>query len=64
MLSKRAVEKHITSIFLKLGLTHVSVSEEVSKRVMATLMFLSDRDLLLDKESATPSRSRPHRHHH
>jgi DNA-binding NarL/FixJ family response regulator len=49
VLSKRAVEKHITSIFLKLGLDNISVSEEVSKRVMATLMFLSDRDLLLDK---------------
>jgi DNA-binding NarL/FixJ family response regulator len=38
-LTKRAVEKHINSIFLKLGLAD---SEDVSKRVKATLMFLSD----------------------
>src|SRR5208282_3782410 len=43
-LSKRAVEKHITGIFLKLGLTHEAESDEVSKRVMAVLTFLSDRD--------------------
>ena len=40
-LTKRAVEKHINSIFLKLGLANV---EDVSKRVTATLMFLSDAD--------------------
>jgi DNA-binding NarL/FixJ family response regulator len=39
VLSKRAVEKHINSIFLKLGL---GFSEDVSKRVKATLMFLSE----------------------
>lgn len=60
VLSKRAVEKHLTGIFLKLGLTHASESDEVSKRVMAVLMFLSDRDLLSAEEPATPSRSRPH----
>jgi DNA-binding NarL/FixJ family response regulator len=38
-LTKRAVEKHINSIFLKLGLGD---SEDVSKRVKATLMFLAD----------------------
>jgi DNA-binding NarL/FixJ family response regulator len=38
-LTKRAVEKHINSIFLKLGLAD---SEDVSKRVKATLLFLSD----------------------
>jgi DNA-binding NarL/FixJ family response regulator len=38
-LTKRAVEKHINSIFLKLGLSDV---EDVSKRVTAALMFLSD----------------------
>jgi DNA-binding NarL/FixJ family response regulator len=38
-LTKRAVEKHINSIFLKLGLAD---AEDVSKRVKATLMFLSD----------------------
>jgi DNA-binding NarL/FixJ family response regulator len=38
VLTKRAVEKHINSIFIKLGLAR---SEEVSKRVKATLMFLA-----------------------
>jgi DNA-binding NarL/FixJ family response regulator len=39
VLTKRAVEKHINSIFTKLGL---AAAEDVSKRVKATLMFLSD----------------------
>jgi DNA-binding NarL/FixJ family response regulator len=39
VLSKRAVEKHVNSIFMKLGL---AASEDVSKRVKATLMFLAD----------------------
>ena len=39
VLSKRAVEKHINSIFFKLGL---SETEDVSKRVTATLAFLSE----------------------
>jgi DNA-binding NarL/FixJ family response regulator len=39
VLTKRAVEKHINSIFLKLGLAD---ADDVSKRVKATLMFLSD----------------------
>jgi DNA-binding NarL/FixJ family response regulator len=38
-LTKRAVEKHINSIFMKLGLAD---AEDVSKRVKAALMFLSD----------------------
>jgi DNA-binding NarL/FixJ family response regulator len=38
-LTKRAVEKHINSIFLKLGLADV---HDVSKRVKATLMFLAE----------------------
>jgi DNA-binding NarL/FixJ family response regulator len=38
-LTKRAVEKHINSIFLKLGLAD---TEDVSKRVKAALMFLAD----------------------
>jgi DNA-binding NarL/FixJ family response regulator len=41
VLSKRAVEKHINSIFLKLNLSEV---EDVSKRVKAALMFLADED--------------------
>jgi DNA-binding NarL/FixJ family response regulator len=39
VLTKRAVEKHINSIFMKLRLAD---AEDVSKRVKATLMFLSD----------------------
>jgi DNA-binding NarL/FixJ family response regulator len=39
VLTKRAVEKHINSIFTKLRLAE---SEDVSKRVKATLMFLAD----------------------
>jgi DNA-binding NarL/FixJ family response regulator len=39
VLTKRAVEKHINSIFLKLNL---SDSEDVSKRVKAALLFLAD----------------------
>ena len=40
-LTKRAVEKHINSIFLKLNLSY---SEDVSKRVKATLLFLAEAD--------------------
>ena len=39
VLSKRAVEKHIHSIFMKLGLTG---EVEVSKRVKAALLYLAD----------------------
>jgi DNA-binding NarL/FixJ family response regulator len=42
VLSKRAVEKHINSIFLKLGL---GFADDVSKRVKATLMLLSESEL-------------------
>jgi DNA-binding NarL/FixJ family response regulator len=38
-LTKRAVEKHINSIFLKLGLAD---AHDVSKRVKATLMLLAE----------------------
>ena len=40
VLTKRAVEKHINSIFMKLNLAY---AEDVSKRVKATLLFLADR---------------------
>jgi DNA-binding NarL/FixJ family response regulator len=40
VLTKRAVEKHINSIFMKLGL---SDEEDVAKRVKATLLFLADQ---------------------
>jgi DNA-binding NarL/FixJ family response regulator len=39
VLTKRAVEKHINAIFLKLGLAD---AQDVSKRVKAALLFLSD----------------------
>ena len=41
VLTKRAVEKHINSIFLKLNL---SEAEDVSKRVKAALVFLTADD--------------------
>ena len=41
VLTKRAVEKHINSIFMKLGLAS---SDDVSKRVKATLLFLAEAE--------------------
>ena len=40
VLTKRAVEKHVNGIFLKLGLSR---SEDVSRRVKAALIFLAQR---------------------
>ena len=40
-LTKRAVEKHINAIFLKLGLTEAT---DVSRRVKAALIYLSEGD--------------------
>jgi DNA-binding NarL/FixJ family response regulator len=40
-LTKRAVEKHINAIFLKLGL---SQAEDVARRVKAALIYLAERD--------------------
>jgi DNA-binding NarL/FixJ family response regulator len=40
-LTKRAVEKHINAIFLKLGLSQV---EDVSRRVKAALIYLADAE--------------------
>jgi DNA-binding NarL/FixJ family response regulator len=42
-LTKRAVEKHINAIFLKLGLAN---AEDVSKRVKAALMLLAESGTL------------------
>jgi len=42
VLTKRAVEKHINAIFLKLNLSHSQAAEEVSPRVKATLVFLAE----------------------
>lgn len=41
VLSKRAVEKHVNSIFSKLGL---SQSQDASRRVKAALLFLSEEE--------------------
>jgi DNA-binding NarL/FixJ family response regulator len=41
VLTKRAVEKHIHAIFLKLGLTYATA---VSPRVKATLIYLAEND--------------------
>jgi DNA-binding NarL/FixJ family response regulator len=41
VIAEQSVEKHIHSIFLKLGLTW---QPEVNRRVMAVLMFLSERE--------------------
>src|SRR3954452_4598330 len=40
-LTKRSVEKHINSIFMKLGLRD---ADDVSRRVKATLMFLAEQE--------------------
>jgi len=50
-LSKRAVEKHINAIFMKLELPE---SEDVSRRVKAALLFLAD-----DANSRPPPDLRP-----
>jgi DNA-binding NarL/FixJ family response regulator len=44
-LTKRAVEKHINAIFVKLGLAHAD-DVTVSKRVKATLMLLAENGVL------------------
>lgn len=41
VLTKRAVEKHINAIFLKLGLT---AATDVSRRVKAALIYLAERN--------------------
>jgi DNA-binding NarL/FixJ family response regulator len=41
VLTKRAVEKHINAIFLKLGL---SQAEDVARRVKAALIYLAEHD--------------------
>src|SRR5947209_3716386 len=41
VLTKRAVEKHINAIFMKLGLAE---AHDVSRRVKAALLFLSETD--------------------
>jgi DNA-binding NarL/FixJ family response regulator len=41
VLTKRAVEKHINAIFLKLGLTYAT---DVSRRVKAALIYLAEQE--------------------
>ena len=50
-LTKRAVEKHINSIFMKLNLRE---SEDTSRRVKAALIYLSDIDTAATAEQRTP----------
>ena len=45
VLTKRAVEKHINSIFLKLNLSHSPAAEDVSPRVKAALLFLAESEV-------------------
>ena len=51
VLSKRAVEKHINAIFLKLNLSHSSSADDVSPRVKATLLYLAEAD---DRQPVQP----------
>jgi DNA-binding NarL/FixJ family response regulator len=44
VLTKRAVEKHINAIFLKLNLSHSQSAEDLSPRVKAALVFLAQSD--------------------
>jgi DNA-binding NarL/FixJ family response regulator len=53
VLTKRAVEKHINSIFMKLNLAG---APDVSSRVKAALMFLTDAESLPSSPSASPRR--------
>jgi DNA-binding NarL/FixJ family response regulator len=53
VLTKRAVEKHVNAIFLKLGLTHAVDADDVSKRVKAALIYLAEGDLR-EADSARP----------
>jgi DNA-binding NarL/FixJ family response regulator len=48
VLTKRAVEKHINAIFLKLNLSHAQDAGDVSPRVKAALLFLSEPDVGLE----------------
>src|SRR4051794_2645934 len=55
VLTKRAVEKHINSIFMKLGLAN---SDDVSKRVKATLLFLAETDWELQAQPSAEPKTR------
>jgi DNA-binding NarL/FixJ family response regulator len=51
VLTKRAVEKHVNSIFSKLDLPE---TQDVSRRVMATLIFLAEEDQRPERPPAHP----------
>ncbi len=53
VLTKRAVEKHINAIFMKLNLAG---SPDVSSRVKATLLFLAEADSLPRQTDQAPKR--------
>ena len=42
VLSKSSIEKHVNSIFVKLGLVD---ADDISKRVKAALVFLAEAEL-------------------
>lgn len=44
VLTKRAIEKHINAIFLKLGLTYAADADGVAKRVKAALIYLAEAE--------------------
>ena len=44
VLTKRAVEKHINAIFLKLNLSHSENAQDVSPRLKAARLFLAETD--------------------
>jgi DNA-binding NarL/FixJ family response regulator len=44
VLTKRAVEKHINSIFMKLDLSYAADADDISKRVKAVLIWLAEGD--------------------
>ncbi len=50
-LTKRAVEKHINAIFMKLNLRE---SEDTSRRVKAALIYLADVDTVATTEQRSP----------
>jgi DNA-binding NarL/FixJ family response regulator len=51
VVTKRAVEKHVNAIFSKVDLPN---SEEVSRRVKATLIFLDEQDDAADTPESAP----------
>ncbi|MBN8866464.1 MAG: response regulator transcription factor [Solirubrobacterales bacterium] len=44
VLTKRAIEKQVNAIFLKLGLTYAPDADQIAKRVRAALIFLSESE--------------------